>query len=135
MKIGQQLWQTLRTLGQRSMADQYITMSDDTTLTINTTDKLDLNIDNYYGPTIDVSTITTSTVDTSGFDDLIAMDDLNITLNEPVEFEDHMPSVAKIEDMCNDYPALAQAYEKFKTMYSLVHQDWKGRQEDDPLPF
>ena len=117
------------------MADQYITMSDDTTLTINTTDKLDLNIDNYYGHTIDVSTITTSTVDTSGFDDLIAMDDLNITLNEPVEFEDHMPSVAKIEDMCNDYPALAQAYEKFKTMYSLVHQDWKGRQEDDPLPF
>ena len=135
MKIGQQLWQTLRTLGKRSMADQYITMSDDTTLTINTTDTLDLDINHHYGHTIDVSTITTSTIDTSGFDDLIAMDDLNITLNEPVEFEDHMPSVAKIEDMCNDYPALAQAYEKFKTMYSLVHQDWKGRQEDDPLPF
>ena len=117
------------------MADQYITMSDDTTLTINTTDTLDLDIDTYYGNTIDVSTITTSTVDTSGFDDLIAMDDLNITLNEPVEFEDHMPSVAKVEDMCNDYPALAQAYEKFKTMYALVHQDWKGRQEDDPPPF
>ena len=118
------------------MADQYITMSDDTTLTINTTDTLDLDIDTYYGNTIDVSTITTSTVDTSGFDDLIAMDDLNITLNEPVEFEDHMPDVAKVEDMCNDYPALAQAYDKFKTIYAMVHQDWQGRQDaENELPF
>ena len=116
------------------MADQYITMSDDTTLTINTTNTIDLDIDTYYGHTIDVSTITTSTVDTSGFDDLIAMDDLSITLTEPVEFEDHMPSVAKIEDMCNDYPALAQAYENFKTMYALVHQDWKGRQDAENTP-
>ena len=134
MKIGQQLWQTLKTLGKRSMADQYITMSDETTITINTTDTLDLNIDTYYGHTIDVSTITTSTIDTTGFDDLIAMDDLSITLTEPVEFEDHMPSVAKVEDMCNDYPALAQAYEKFKTMYALVHQDWQGRQDAENEP-
>lgn len=135
MKIGQQLWQTLKTLGKRSMADEYITMSDATTITINTTDTLDLDINHHYGHTIDISTITTSTIDTTGFDELISMDDLTITLNDPVEFEDHMPDVAKVEDMCNDYPALAQAYEKFKTIYAMVHQDWKGRQEDDPLPF
>lgn len=135
MKIGQQLWQTLKTLGKRLMADEYITMSDATTITINTTDTLDLDINHHYGHTIDISTITTSTIDTTGFDELISMDDLTITLNDPVEFEDHMPDVAKVEDMCNDYPALAQAYEKFKTIYAMVHQDWKGRQEDDPLPF
>lgn len=105
--------------------DEYITISNDVTLDIN----------GYYGHTIDVSSITTSTVDTS-FEDLISMDELTITLNEPLEFEDHMPSVAKVEDMCNDYPALKQAYEKFKTIYAMVHQDWKGKQEDDEqLPF
>jgi len=105
--------------------DDYITISNDVTLDIN----------GYYGHTIDVSSITTSTVDTS-FADLTSMDELTITLNEPLEFEDHMPSVAKVEDMCNDYPALKQAYEKFKTIYAMVHQDWKGKQEDDEqLPF
>lgn len=118
------------------MADEFITMSDTSTLSINTADTtLDIDIDHYYGHTIDVSTITTSTLDTSGFNDLIAMDDLTINLNEPVEFEDHMPSVAKVEDMCNDYPALAKAYENFKSIYAMVHQDWKGRQKDEELPF
>lgn len=63
--------------------------------------------------------------------------DLNsITISEPVEFEDTMPSVAKIEDMCKDYPALEKAYENFKTIYAMVHQDWQGRQDDeDDWPF
>lgn len=118
------------------MSNEYITMSDTTTLTLNTTDTSDIDIDHYYGHTIDVSTITTSTLDTSGIDDLFSMDDLSITLNEPVEFEDKMPSVAKVEDMCNDYPALEKAYENFKTIYKMVHQDWQGRQDDDEqLPF
>jgi hypothetical protein len=100
--------------------DEYITISNDVTLDIN----------HHYGHTIDVSSITTST------DDLISMDGITLTLNDPVEFEDQMPSVSKVEDMCKDYPALAQAYEKFKTIYAMVHQDWKGKQEDDEqLPF
>lgn len=88
-------------------------------------------------PTIDISSITTSTVDTSAFDDLFSSNtDFELTLNDPVEFEDHMPDVAKIEDMCNDYPALARAYENFKSIYAMVHQDWKGRQDaEDILPF
>ena len=53
---------------------------------------------------------------------------------DPIEFEDQMPTVAKVEDMCNDYPALDKAYENFKTIYKLVEQDWIGRQKkDDPL--
>lgn len=112
------------TTGDITISTDYITMSNDSTLDIN----------GYYGYTTDISTITTSTIDTS---DLISMDDLSITLNEPVEFEDKMPSVAKVEDMCNDYPALKKAYEQFKSIYAMVHQDWKGRQEagDDQLPF
>ena len=110
-----------------SITDDYIIDSD--TITINMND--------YLSDNIDISNITTSTVDTTGFDNLIAMDDITLTINDynPVEFEDHMPSVAKVEDMCNDYPALAQAYEKFKTIYAMVHQDWQGRQDENEVPF
>jgi len=81
--------------------------------------------------TIDISSITSSTVSTITLDDTHWSDGITW---EQIEFEDSMPSVAKVEDMCNDYPALAKAYENFKTIYSLVHQDWKGKQ-DDELPF
>jgi len=117
------------------MSNEYITMSDATTLTINTTDTLDLDINHHYGHTIDVSNITTSTLEYSGIDDLVSLDDFSIKITEPIEFEDHMPDVAKVEDMCNDYPALAKAYENFKSIYAMVHQDWKGRQKDEELPF
>jgi len=69
-------------------------------------------------------------------DGTIDLDSLNITLDNPVEFEDYMPDVAKVEDMCNDYPALRKAYENFKTIYAMVHQDWQGRQDaENDLPF
>ena len=106
----------------------------DDAYTITLSDFEDMSNENIYTLTGDVSNITTSTVDTTSINDLISMDDLTITLNEPVEFEDHMPDVAKVEDMCNDYPSLKQAYEKFKTMYALVHQDWKGRQDAENEP-
>lgn len=90
----------------------------------------------------DTVTITESTVspnltwDTSWVVDTDNTIDLsNIIINEPVEFEDTMPDVAKVEDMCNNYPALAKAYENFKSIYKMVHQDWVGRQKDDELPF
>jgi hypothetical protein len=31
--------------------------------------------------------------------------------------------------MGKDYPSLKIAYEKFKHVYDLVYQDWKGKQE------
>lgn len=69
---------------------------------------------------VDINDIITDTIDLS-----------NITVNNPVEFEDTMPSVAKIEDMCNDYPGLRKAYENFKAVYKMVHQDWQGKQNAD----
>ena len=90
--------------------------------------------------TFDVSDITVSSIDISSIANTgtITLDDThwadNITW-EQTEFEDCMPSVAKVEDMCKDYPALAQAYENFKTIYAMVHQDWKGKQKDDEAPF
>jgi hypothetical protein len=67
---------------------------------------------------INIGDITADTIDLS-----------SITTIQPVEFEDTMPTVAKVEDMCNDYPALKKAYENFKTIYKMVHQDWQGKQD------
>jgi len=107
--------------------------TDDITITT------DSNMSDYI---IDINSVTTSTIDTTSWDltfsddNTIDLDNLTITLNEPVEFEDNMPDVAKVEDMCNDYPALRKAYENFKTIYKMVHQDWQGKQDDDEhFPF
>ena len=86
----------------------------------------------YTVDTIDISSIASSAVDTITLEDSHWADKITWDI---VEFEDGMPSVAKVEDMCKDYPALEQAYEKFKTIYAMVHQDWKGKQEDDEAPF
>jgi hypothetical protein len=80
------------------------------------------------------STFDVTTIDNTAIDDLIDLNgDMTFdfeTLNTPVEFEDTMPEIAKIEDMCNDYPALSNSYEKFKSIYAMVHQDWVGRQKE-----
>lgn len=75
---------------------------------------------------IDISSLATDTID---IDSIINLDELDISILEPIEFEDRMPDVAKVEDMCNDYPALRKAYENFKTIYKMVHQDWQGKQD------
>ena len=55
---------------------------------------------------------------------------------EQTEFEDKMPSIDKVHNMCGHYPALEKAYENFKTIYKLVHQDYVGNhQENDETPF
>jgi len=56
-------------------------------------------------------------------------------INTDVDFETSMPSLHKINNMCEHYPALKIAYEKFKTIYKLVNQDYKGNFEDDDYPF
>lgn len=98
-----------------------------------------------YIQSINISTIKDNKIgdvwiDTTTMNDCISIDDTinisGISIKDPVEFEDYMPDVAKIEDMCKDYPALEKAYENFKTVYKMVHQDWKGRQDvDDSLHY
>tara|TARA_B100001057_G_scaffold371211_1_gene375251 strand:- start:958 stop:1293 length:336 start_codon:yes stop_codon:yes gene_type:complete len=53
-----------------------------------------------------------------------------------VDFDNSMPNIYKIKDMCKYYPALAKAYENFKTIYKMVDQDYKGNYEDkSDIPF
>ena len=111
------------------------------------------NEDKDYTFTIDSSTYndvtyTTSPIDISG---LVDTDDSNITLNldsstwssehdtityNNVDFVDGMPSLWKIKEMCKHYPALEKAFENFKTVYTMVQQDYKGNHEnDEEIPF
>jgi len=105
------------------------------TITISTISDSDykFDIDDIVVNTIDVGSITSDTISTITLDDTHWAD--SITWDQ-IEFEDSMPSVAKVEDMCKDYPALDKAYENFKTIYKMVHQDWKGKNDkDEELPF
>ena len=109
---------------------------DSITITLSDLDESGLTITNsmndYY---VSDNSISTTTVDTSAFDELFSSEtDILLDINTPVEFEDHMPEVSKIEDMCNDYPALAKAYENFRSIYAMVHQDWKGKQDAEDIP-
>ena len=40
------------------------------------------------------------------------------------EFVDCMPNINRIEAMCKEYPGLAIAFEKFKTTYNIVKDDY-----------
>jgi hypothetical protein len=48
-----------------------------------------------------------------------------------VIFEDYMPDVDELKEMCEEYPGLDKAYENFKTFYKLVEQDWRGKQKNN----
>tara|TARA_B100001057_G_scaffold371212_1_gene375258 strand:- start:847 stop:1206 length:360 start_codon:yes stop_codon:yes gene_type:complete len=98
-----------------------------------------INIDNGT----DYSVTYTSTADPTISLDLTDVNDSGseFTYNMPsecilsedipqVDFDNSMPSIYKINDMCKHYPALAKAYENFRTIYKMVDQDYKGNHED-----
>ena len=48
------------------------------------------------------------------------------------EFEDTMPELTKIKEMCTMYPAMDKAFENFKAIYDLVKDDYEARKNNDP---
>ena len=83
--------------------------------------------------TIDISdtiTINSASIATSIITDGADTNWADVKTWAPIEFEDQMPTVNKVEDMCSEYPALAKAYENFKTIYKMVDQDYLGKQKE-----
>lgn len=70
---------------------------------------------------------TTITLDTMDLNDTGTEFTYNVPNFDPTEFVDVMPSVSRVEEMCNEYPALAKAYEQFKLIYKMTEQDYKGK--------
>ena len=87
-------------------------------------DSITTTISSISTDTIDISDYTTSSDDQISFD----WDNIEIT---PTLWTEVLPNVDTVNGMCKEYPALAKAYENFKTVYKLVEQDYKGKQEDD----
>ena len=77
----------------------------------------------YDTPTVDISDILSS-------DDQISFDFDNIKI-VPTLWKEALPDLYTVNDMCEQYPALAKAYENFQTIYKLVEQDYKGKKEDN----
>jgi hypothetical protein len=48
----------------------------------------------------------------------------NYTINLPEEWVNCFPDFDRIEKMCKEYPGLAIAFDKFKTTYKLVRDDY-----------
>ena len=52
----------------------------------------------------------------------------------PEEFVDAFPDFDRIEKMCEEYPGLAIAFEKFKTVYNLVKDHYDTPEDQRPKP-
>lgn len=111
----------------------------DYTVTIGTSEdiggwdnSLTINGLSYSAPTTE-----TITLDTSYTNDTGSEYTFNMPSNEI--FVDSMPSASRINEMCEQYPALAKAYEQFKLIYKMTEQDYKGKLKergiDDDIPF
>ena len=88
-----------------------------------------ITMSDYVVDTVDLTNITTISGD-------IDWNNMGTIKINRTMFEDCMPDADRINDMCKEYPALAKAYENFKTIYKMVDQDYKGKYEDDDeFPF
>jgi hypothetical protein len=77
-----------------------------------------------------ITTISGITGYTISSDDQISFDWDNIKI-VPTLWKEALPDIYTVNNMCEEYPALAKAYENFQTIYKLVEQDYKGKKEDN----
>jgi hypothetical protein len=55
----------------------------------------------------------------------VSLNDINtFTWKTPEEFVDAFPDYERVQRMCNQYPGLKIAYEKFATTYNIVKDDY-----------
>jgi hypothetical protein len=110
--------------------------NEDNTFIINTSGPSSPSVGDIW---LDMSSHSFRTIDNNMQWVSLSTDDINIdTLEFPiaVEWEHEFPAFHKVEEMCKEYPALERAYENFKTIYTMVEQDWKGKQsEQGQFPF
>lgn len=89
---------------------------------------IDLSTWNTVANTNGIGTITLTgasySVGTSGSGGTFTLPDLATEYRVSEEFVNCLPDFTRIQKMCNEYPGLAIAFEKFKTTYKLVKDDY-----------
>jgi len=117
---------------------------DDYTITLNGGETIDLSgiIDTTDDYVLDISSISTSSMadsvyTVSGTDTFT----INTDINSDWIIDTGLNNINtnEVERMCKEYPALEKVWRNFKSVYDMVKQDYKGKQEagelDDELPF
>ena len=108
-----------------------MTQSKNDTITIDLSDyTMNSSVINTMNSSVITSSSTVNISDVISLDDQITFDYDNIKI-VPTLWTETLPDVDTVNAMCNEYPALAKAYENFKTVYKLVEQDYKGKKEDN----
>lgn len=120
--------------------DYSITLTDTLTGTTFSTVTLNNSIYTAGSTSIDFSnvTLTSSITSTpvsysfSGLNTISSISDIKIKL--PEEWVDCLPDFQRIESMCKEYPGLKIAFDKFKTTYKLVKDDYDTPKDKRPKP-
>ena len=128
-----------------SVAKDYLTTSSDT-LTINTSaftnsstatsglGNVTIGGQGYYtfnsGLSPSVSTISTNSIGPISIDQLSTYSSFRV----PEEWDGRFPDWGRIQSMCEQYPGLQIAYEKFKTTYLLVKNHYDTPEDQRSLP-
>lgn len=132
-------------MSNSSQQTDYIKISDEVeTLSISAQD-LDnithINLANYdnnmasgsysssYVMSPSISTITISPL-SAGEIDILTHSNISVDLFEPlVDWKDKFPDIERVLDMCEQYPGLKIAFDKFRHCYEMVKDDY-----DNPAP-
>jgi len=69
-----------------------------------------------------------------GFAGITAQDVSTFNWNLNEEFVNCLPDLNRIKNMCEQYPGLKIAYEKFVTTYKLVRDDYDTPEDQRPKP-
>jgi hypothetical protein len=74
-------------------------------------------------PSLTTAQISTLTVDTSSF-----------KIHIPEDWINQFPDFYRVQKMCDEYPGLKIAFEKFKTVYKLVKDHYDTPEDQRPKP-
>ena len=78
------------------------------------------------------------TVDTMDMNDMMRQDAgkgfENMTFEDykmPKPFEDSVPTLQKIDELCLEYPSLKIAYDKFRNIWRICYNDYVSKNPDE----
>jgi hypothetical protein len=97
----------------------------------------------YYGDTVNTGNITISngniytsnnSVSTVNISPITAEQVASFNWQPPVEWQDKFPEWDKVKKMCEEYPGLKIAFERFQTTYKLVVDHYDTPEDQRPRP-
>jgi len=79
-------------------------------------------------------TITFPSISTVQIGAITSIDTSSFKINLPEEWVNQFPDFDRVQKMCKEYPGLAIAFDKFKTTYKLVRDDYDTPKNKRPRP-